>query len=219
LVVVPRLNVFPKPEELSFERSVAVGIPFLTAWHMLVDRAQLVPGETVLVQAGGSGVGSAATQIARLWGATVITTVGSDAKAARARELGADHVINYQTSDVARQVKSLTAGRGVDVIVDHVGAATWDGSIRSLAWHGRYVTCGATVGAEVQLNLRQLFFKALSLLGSTMGSKAEFGEVLSHAAAGRLTPVIDRTLPLSEAREAHRLLEERQAFGKIVLAV
>ncbi len=217
LIAVPRANVVPKPERLSFAQAAAVGIPFLTAWHMLVDRAELRPGESVLVQAGGSGVGTAAIQIARLWGAEVIATVGHEGKGERARALGAAEVINYRNRDVAKAVKQLTGGRGVDVVVDHVGAATWTGSLRSLAWHGRYVTCGATDGAEAPVNLRVLFFKALSLLGSTMGSKAEFIEVLGHVGAGRLVTVVDRTLPLAEVREAHRLLEAREVFGKLVL--
>jgi NADPH:quinone reductase-like Zn-dependent oxidoreductase len=217
LIAVPERMLLPKPAALSFEQCAAVGIPFLTAWHMLVARAELSPGETVLVQAGGSGVGSAAIQIARLWNATVITTVGDNAKAERARALGAHHVINYTTDDVARAVRQLTDGRGAEVVIDHVGAQTFAASLRALAWHGRFVTCGATVGAEVTLNLRQLFFKSLSLLGSTMGSRAELATVLAHVAAGRLHPVIDRVLPLAEVATAHRLLEERQVFGKIVL--
>jgi NADPH:quinone reductase-like Zn-dependent oxidoreductase len=216
-IAVPVQNLLPKPPALSFAQCAAVGIPFLTAWHMLVSRAEVQPGETVLVRAGGSGVGSAAIQIARLWGATVITTVGSDTKAEKARALGAEHVYNYATTDVVREIKALTAGRGVDVVIDHLGAETFPSSLRALAWHGRFVTCGATVGAEVTLNLRQLFFKSLSLLGSTMGSRAELALVLGHVAAGRLRPVIDRVLPFAQVASAHRLLEERQVFGKLVL--
>jgi NADPH:quinone reductase-like Zn-dependent oxidoreductase len=217
-VVVPRRNIVHMPEGLSFAQASAVGIPFLTAWHMLTERAQLRPGETVLVQAGGSGVGAAAIQIARMLQAEVITTVGNATKIERARAVGAHHVIDYRDRDLVKQVKAITGGRGADVIVDHVGIATWESSLRALAWHGRYVTCGATTGAEVRLNLRQLFFKALSVLGSTMGSLSEFREVLGHVAAGRLQTTIDRVLPLVEAPEAHRLLEAREVFGKIVLS-
>lgn len=216
-IVVPRANLLLKPPQLSFVQAAGIGIPFLTAWHMLVARAELRPGETVLIQAAGSGVGSAAIQIARLWGATVIATAGSDDKLARARQLGAHELINYQTESVAARVKELTNRVGVDVVVDHVGTATWEQSIRSLAWQGRLVTCGATTGADARIDLRVLFFKALSLLGSTMGSKGEFAEVVGHVANGALTPVIDQTLPLERAREAHALLEERRVFGKIVL--
>lgn len=216
-IVVPRQNVMPLPAGLSFEQAAAIPITFLTAWHMLVDRAALRPGETVLVHAGGSGVGSAAVQIAKLWGATVITTAGTPAKCERALALGADHAIDYNARDFVAAVRELTGKRGVDVVVEHVGAATWAGSLRSLAWHGRLVTCGATTGADVSLNLRQVFFKSLSILGSTMGSKGELAELLGHFASGRLRPVVDRVLPMSAAAEAHRLLEAREVFGKIVL--
>ncbi len=217
LAVVPRVNVFAKPATLSFAESAALGVPFLTAWHMLTARAQLALGETVLVLAGGSGVGVAAIQIAKLHHATVITTVGSAAKAERAKLLGAQHVLDSSRQDVAKEVKAITGGRGVDVVFEHVGAATWTASLRSLAWHGRLVTCGATTGADVQVNLRHLFFKAQSLLGSTMGSRGEYAAVLEHAALGRLKPVIDRVMPLSDLRAAHHLLEERQAFGRVVM--
>jgi NADPH:quinone reductase-like Zn-dependent oxidoreductase len=217
LLRVPRVNAMPKPEKLSFPEAAALGVAFLTAWHMLVGRAELRPGETVLVQAAGSGVGSAAVQIAKLWGSTVIATASSDAKLERARALGADHVINSSSEDIARTVKRLTDGRGVEVVFEHVGPATWESSVRAMAWQGRLVTCGATTGGEVPLNLRHLFFKSLSLLGSTMGSKGEFLEVLGHAGRGTLRPVVDRVLPLDGVREAHSLLEERKVFGKLVL--
>lgn len=216
-IVVPRQNVLPKPPALSFVDAACVPITFLTAWHMLVDRAAVRPGETVLVHAAGSGVGAAAIQIARLWGATVITTAGTPAKCERALGLGAHHAIDYTAADFAKEVRRLTDRRGADVVVEHVGAATWDGSVRSLAWSGRLVTCGATTGADVSLNLRQVFFKSLSILGSTMGSKGEMIEVLGHVGSGRLRPVLDRVLPMSRAAEAHALLERREVFGKIVL--
>ncbi|MGH9458392.1 MAG: zinc-binding dehydrogenase [Thermoanaerobaculia bacterium] len=218
-IAVPVRNLVPKPARLSFEDAAAVPLDFLTAWHMLVARAQLRPGETVLVHAGGSGVGSAGVQIAKLWGATVLTTVGSREKEARARELGADEVILYRETDFAAEVRRLTAKRGADVVFEHVGADTWEGSMKSLARGGRLVTCGATTGAEVSINVRAVFAKLLSILGSTMGSLAELHEVMRHVEAGRLRPVVDRVLPLAEVAEAHRLLEERKAFGKIVLRV
>jgi NADPH:quinone reductase-like Zn-dependent oxidoreductase len=216
-IVVPRANVLTKPDNLSHEEAAAIPITFLTAWHMLVGRAELRPGETVLVHAGGSGVGSAAIQIAKLWGATVITTASTDEKLERARALGADHGINYAQADFAKEVKALTGRRGVDVVVEHVGAATWADSMRSLAWGGRLVTCGATTGADVSLNLRHVFFKSLSILGSTMGSKGELVEILGHFARGTLRATVDRVLPLDQVGEAHRLLEGRDVFGKIVL--
>jgi NADPH:quinone reductase-like Zn-dependent oxidoreductase len=218
-MVIPAVNALPRPMNLSFEQVAAMPLVFLTAWHMLVDRARLRPGETVLVHAAGSGVGSAAIQVARLHHARVIATAGSDEKLAKARDLGADETVNYSTPDWVAQVRRLTAKRGADVVVEHVGAATWEGSEASLAKGGRLVTCGATSGHEVTVNLRRLFFKGLSILGSTMGSRAEVMEVLAHAGAGRLRPVIDRVLPLSEVQQAHRLIERREQFGKVVLSV
>jgi len=218
-IAVPIRNLLRRPEGLSFSEAAAIPLDFLTAWHMLVARARLRQGETVLVQAGGSGVGSAALQIAKLWNAETITTVGSPEKAARARELGADHVIEYREKDFLREVRDLTGRRGVDVVVEHVGADTWDRSVRSLSKGGRLVTCGATTGAEVGLNLRLVFFKGLSILGSTMGSLAELHEIMKLVEAGHLRPVIDRVLRLEQIGEAHELLENRRAFGKVVLEV
>ena len=215
----PIRNLVRKPARLSFAEAAAVPLDLLTAWHMLVARAQLRPGETVLVHAGGSGVGSAAIQIAKLWGATVYATAGSAQKAARAKELGADVAIEYRSQDFLAEVRTLTAKRGVDVVFEHVGADTFERSLRALAKGGRLVTCGATAGAEVTLNLRLVFFKLLSILGSTMGSLAELQEIMKQVAAGRLSPVVDRVLPLDQIAEGHRILEAREAFGKIVLEV
>ena len=218
-ISVPLRNLLPKPKRLSFEEAAAVPLDFLTAWHMLVARAAIRAGETVLVHAGGSGVGSAGVQVAKLWGATVFATAGSSEKAEKARSLGADEVINYREADFAREVRQLTGKRGVDVVFEHVGADTFEGSMRSLARGGRLVTCGATTGAEVEINLRVVFFKQLSILGSTMGSLAELHEVLRHVEAGRLNPVVHQVLPLAEIAEGHRILESREAFGKVVLRV
>lgn len=218
-VLVARQNVLAMPQGISFEEAASVGIPFLTAWHMVVNRAELRPGETVLIQAAGSGVSVAAIQIARMLGATIIATAGSETKLAKARELGAVHTIDYTSEDVAARVKEITARRGVDVVIDHVGSDTWEGSTRSLAWRGRFVTCGATSGIDVSLNLRHLFFKSQSILGSTMGSRGELIEILRHVGAGRLRAVIGATLPWTEVREGHRLLEDREVFGKVVLTL
>ncbi|MCK5688401.1 zinc-binding dehydrogenase [Myxococcota bacterium] len=215
--VVPRRNVFKKPSNLSFEEAAAIGIPFLTAWHMLVDRAQLQPGEKVLIHSAGSGVGSAGVQIAKLWGAEVIATASTDEKAVRAQNLGADHIINYNKEDTIKTVKKLTSSKGVQVVFDHVGTDTWQTSLRSLAWHGRLVICGATTGGDAKLNLHHLFFKAQSILGSTMGSLGEFAEVLAHMERGTLKPVVDKVMPLCDAADAHRQLEARTIFGKVVL--
>lgn len=216
-VVVPRTNVMPKPTNLSFEEAASMPLAFLTAWHMLTARAKLRTNETVLVQAAGSGVSSAAIQIAKLLHADVIATAGSEKKRKLARALGADHVLDSRDPNLAKEVKALTDGRGANVVFDHVGQATWEASTKSLAWQGRFVTCGATTGANVNLNLSHVFFKSLSILGSTMGSKGELAEILEHVQRGRLKPVLAAALPLFEAKEAHRMLEDREVFGKLVL--
>lgn len=218
-VAVAARYLLRKPSDLAFTDAAAIPLDFLTAWHMLVTRAAIRPGETVLVQAGGSGVGSSALQIAKLWGLRTITTVGSAAKAARARELGADEVIEYRETDFVAEVKRLTGRRGVDVVVEHVGGDTFERSIRALCRGGRLVTCGATSGHEVKVNLRLVFFKLLSILGSTMGSLAELHEIMRHVEAGRLRAVVDRVLPLERIAEGHQIIEDRMAFGKIVIEV
>jgi len=174
-------------------------------------------GETVLVLAAGSGVGVAAIQIAKLLGATVIATASTDAKLERAKALGADHVVNYERDDFAVETRRITGKRGVDVVFEHTGQTTWEKSLASLARGGRLVTCGATSGFEGRTDLRALFGKHLSIHGSYMGRLAEFDEVLTHIAAGRLRPVVDRALPLGDARAAHEAMERREQFGKIVL--
>ncbi len=216
-VVVPARLLLDLPEGLSFEEGAAFPLAFLTAWHMLVVRAEVQPGERVLVQAAGSGVGSAAVQIACLLGARVIATAGTDAKLERAAELGAEDTINYNEADFPEEVSRLTNKRGVDVVVEHVGQATWDGSVRCLAKGGRLVTCGATTGPVGDLHLPRLFFKSLSILGSTMGSRGELHRIVQLMEQRKLHPVVDRVLDLEEVREAHRILEDREAFGKIVL--
>ena len=216
-IVVPIRNLLRKPSRLSFEEAAALPLDMLTAWHMLVARAQLRPGEIVLVQAGGSGVGSAGIQIAKLWGATVYATAGTDDKCERARDLGADVTINYRDKDFLGEVRALTGKRGVDVVFEHVGGETFEKSLRALAKGGRLVTCGSTSGGDATINIRLVFFKLLSILGSTMGSIAELHEILRHVEAGKLRPVVDRVMPLDAIAEAHRVLEERRAFGKIVL--
>ena len=218
-MAVPVRNLIRKPSALSFAEAAALPLDMLTAWHMLIARARLRPGETVLVQAGGSGVGSAAIQIAKLWGATVYATAGTAAKAARAKTLGADETIVHTEHDFVEDVRRLTAKRGVDIVFEHVGGETFERSLRALARGGRLVTCGSTSGGEVTINLRLVFFKLLSILGSTMGSLAELHEIMKFVEAGRLHPVIDRILPISEVAEGHRILEAREAFGKIVFEI
>ena len=219
VTVATAVNALPRPKSLTAEQAAAMPLVFLTAWHMLLARAGLRAGETVLVHAAGSGVGSAAIQIARMHGARVLASAGSEAKREKARLLGAHETIDYSTPAWVDEVRRLTGKRGVDIVFEHTGAATWDGSVRSLAKGGRLVTCGATTGHEVSVNLRLLFFKSLSLLGSTMGSRAELIDILQHAESGALRPVVDRVLPLDQVQEAHRLINRREQFGKIVLAV
>jgi NADPH:quinone reductase-like Zn-dependent oxidoreductase len=218
-VRVPEVNCLPYPENLSFEEAASIPLVFQTAWHMLIARAELQPGEDVLILGAGSGVGSAAIQIAKFFGARVIATAGSDEKLAKARQLGADHLIHHKTQKIRDEVRRITSKRGVDVVFEHVGTATWDDSLASLAPSGRLVTCGATTGYEARVDLRFLFSRQLSLLGSYMGTKAELHTVMKLVAAGRLRPVVDRVFPLAEAAAAHAYLESGAQFGKVVLRV
>ena len=218
-VAVPGVNIVRKPSQLSWEEAAALPLVAVTAWHMLVTRANVQPGETVLVHAAGSGVGSIAIQIAKLRGARVLTTASSDEKLAHARELGADETINYTNSDWPKEVRRLTDRKGVDVVVEHTGAATWPGSIASLKPGGRLVTCGATSGFDARTDLRQVFYRNLNILGSFMGSKAELLEAMKFVEQRKIRAVVDRVLPLSDARQAHELIENRAQFGKIVLSV
>jgi NADPH:quinone reductase-like Zn-dependent oxidoreductase len=216
-VVVPGVNVFSKPSNVVWDEAAALPLVTVTAWHMLVTRANVRPGEEVLVHAAGSGVGSIAIQIAKLRGARVIATASSEEKLAKARMLGADETVNYSSDDWPREVRRLTERRGVDVVVEHTGLATWQGSISSLKNNGRLVTCGATSGYDARTDLRQVFYRHLTILGSFMGSKAELLEAMRFVRAGKIRAVVDRVLPLSEARTAHELLESRGQFGKVVL--
>lgn len=217
LFAAPRINVIPIPDSLDFNQAASVPLVFVTAWHMLTRRAAIRPGQTVLVLGANSGVGIAAIQIAKLFHARVITTAGDDRKIERARELGADFVINHYQQKISQEVRKITNSEGVDIVIEHVGKATWDESVKSLKAGGTLVTCGATTGPKVELDLRFLFSRQLALLGSYMGTMSELHEVLGHVFAGRLKPVIDRTFPLKEIRAAHEYLEKSQMFGKIVL--
>jgi NADPH:quinone reductase-like Zn-dependent oxidoreductase len=218
-VRAPEVNCLPYPENLSFEEAAAVPLVFQTAWHMLVARAELQPGEDVLILGAGSGVGSAAIQIAKFFGARVIATAGNDEKLKKARELGADEVINHKTQNIRDEVRRITNKRGADVVFEHVGTATWEDSVASLALSGRLVTCGATTGYDTKVDLRFLFSRQLSLLGSYMGTKSELHTVMKLVAARRLRPIIDRVFPLAEATAAHVYLESGLQFGKVVVRV
>lgn len=206
-----------RPERLGVDEAVCLPLTLLTAWHMVVERARVQPGETVLVHAAGSGVGVMSIQIAKLFGARVLTTTGSTEKAERARALGADEVILYRETDFLEEVRRLTGKRGVDVVIEHTGADTWERSVRAVAKGGRLVTCGATSGPHVSLDLRVLFFKSLSLLGSTMGGRGELDRAMRFVETGAIRPVLDRTFPMAELPAAHEHLENRSAFGKVVL--
>src|SRR5882762_10405756 len=217
LVAAPGVNVIPKPKNLSWAEAAALPLVTVTAWHMLVTRANVQPGEVVLVHAAGSGVGSIGIQVAKLRGALVIATASSDDKLAKAKDLGADEVVNYSNDDWSKEIKRLTNRRGVDVVFEHTGTATWPGSIASLKTNGRLVTCGATSGFAAQTDLRQIFYRHLTILGSFMGSKSELLEAMKFIESGKIRAVIDQTLPLREAKRAHELMQNRLQFGKLVL--
>ena len=218
LIAVPAVNVIPIPDGLDFVQAASVPLVFLTAWHMLVGRAGIRPGQTVLVLGAGSGVGIAAIQIAKLFHARVITTAGDENKLEKARALGADHGIDHYKQRISQEVRKITDKQGVDIVVEHVGAATWDESVKSLKPGGTIVTCGATTGPNVGFDLRFLFSRQLNLLGSYMGTMGELHEVLRQIFAGRLKPIVDRTFALKDARAAHEYLEASQMFGKVVLS-
>ena len=218
LIAVPAVRVIPIPDRLDYVQAASVPLVFLTAWHMLVGRAGIRQGQTVLVLGGGSGVGIAAIQIAKLFHARVITTAGDEKKLEKARALGADYGIDHYKQKISEEVRRITNKEGVDIVVEHVGAATWEESMKSLKPAGTIVTCGATTGSNAAFDLRFVFSRQLSLLGSYMGTMGELYEVLGHVFAGRVKPVVDRTFPLKDARTAHEYMEKSQMFGKIVLS-
>jgi NADPH:quinone reductase-like Zn-dependent oxidoreductase len=217
LISVPAHIVLPIPDALSFEDAAAAPLVFLTAWSMMVGKGNIRPGEDVLILGAGAGVGTAAIQIAKMAGCRVFVTASSEEKLRRAKDLGADFLINYSTNEFDKSIRDLTNRRGVDVVVDYVGADTWVRSLRSARRGGRVLTCGATTGFAPQTDLRQIFFRQVQVIGSTMGSQREFLDVMKCVFRGQLKPVIDRVLPLSEARKGHELIEQRAVFGKIVL--
>jgi 2-desacetyl-2-hydroxyethyl bacteriochlorophyllide A dehydrogenase len=216
-VKVPAINVLPIPGALSFEQAAAFPLTAVTVWHMLFGLAKLQPAEDVLILGGGSGVGSMAIQMARAAGARVFTTVGSDDKAEKARALGAEVVMDHTRDDIAERVKRATGGRGVDVVIEHIGPATWEQSLKSLAKGGRLVTCGATSGPEVRLDLRFLYMRQTTVIGSIMGTRHELLAAAKWMGEGRVQAVVDSVLPLKEARAAHERMLDRKFFGKIVL--
>src|SRR5277367_4076588 len=217
LIAVPPVNVIPIPDNLDFNLASSVPLAFLTAWHMLVGRAGIRLGQTVLVLGAGSGVGIAAIQIAKLFHARVITSAGDEKKLEKGRALGADYGINHYTQKISQEVRKITDKEGVDIVVEHVGAATWDESMKSLKPGGTIVTCGATTGPNAAFDLRFVYSRQLTMLGSYMGTMGELHDVLAHIFAGRLKPVVDRAFPLREIRAANEYMEKSQMFGKIVL--
>ena len=217
LIAVPPANVIPIPDSLDFNQAASVPLVFVTAWHMLVGLAGVRPGQTVLVLGAGSGVGVAAIQIAKMFHCRVITTAGDQTKLEKARMLGADYGIDHYKQKISEEVRKITNKEGVDIVVEHVGLATWDESMRSLKTGGTLVTCGATTGPNVSIDLRHLFARQLRLLGSYMGTMGELHEVLGHVFAGRLKAIVDRVFPLKDLRATHEQLEKSQMFGKIVV--
>ena len=217
LVAVPAHIVLPIPDSISFEEAAAAPLVFLTAWSMMVTKGNIRPGEDVFILGAGAGVGTAAIQIAKMTGCRVFVTASNDEKLERARQLGADLLINYKTEEFDKKIRELTNKRGVDVVVDYIGADTWVRSLRSARRGGRVLTCGATTGFAPQTDLRQIFFRQVQVIGSTMGSQRDFLDVMKCVFRGQLKPVIDRVLPLREVRRGHELVEERAVFGKIVL--
>lgn len=218
LIAIPSENVHPIPEELSFEEAAAFPLVYETAYRMLVTRAALREGEWVLVWGIGSGVGSAAFLIAKALGARVVVTSSDDGKLERARELGADETVNHESGDVVSVVKEASDG-GAHVVVEHVGEATWKTSLQVARTGGRIAVCGATSGPNPPANLHRIFWKQLSILGSTMGTAEDFAGVYELVASGRVKPLVDRVFPLEEAADAHRHLESGKQFGKVVLTV
>lgn len=216
-VKAPAKNVIPISSELAYSHASAIPTAYLTAWHMLISRAKLRPGESVLILSAGGGVGSAALQISKLCGATVIATASTDEKLERARQMGADFTINYTQNDFSKTALETTNNRGVDIVFEHVGSATWEASVASLAKNGRLVTCGVTTGNIAPINIRKIYQRQLTILGSALGSTSELCTIIRLAEGGKLSPIVDRVLPLQAAAEAHRALENRENFGKICL--
>src|SRR5881628_2388025 len=217
LVAVPAHIVLPIPDSISFEEAAAAPLVFLTAWSMMISKGNIRPGEDVLILGAGAGVGTACIQIAKMVGCRVFVTASSDEKLEKARAIGADFLINYAKEEFDKKIRDLTNKRGVDVVVDYVGADTWVRSLRSARRGGRVLTCGATTGFAPQTDLRQIFFRQVQVIGSTMGSQRDFLDVMKCVFRGQLKPVIDRVLPLQATRRGHELIEARSVFGKIVL--
>lgn len=218
-VVVPEGNLVPIPDSFDMVKAAAFPLGYCTAWHQLMTRGGLVAGESVLIMAAGSGIGTAALQMAQLTGAHIIATAGSDEKTEKLLKMGAHHVINYRTQDMVEEVKRITGKRGVDVVFEHVGGEMFGDVVRTVTRGGRIVTCGGTAGYEVSMNIAHIFHKQISIIGSNSGTKWELQRMIPYLLDGRLEPVIDTVFPLEEVAAAHQHLEDRKAFGKVVLDV
>lgn len=219
-VTVPIRNVVLRPPGVSAAHAASLPVAFVTAWQMLTRKCSLKPGDLVLIQAGGSGVSIAAIQIAKLFGATVITTVGDPGKVKKAKSLGADHVVEYRKKSFFEEVKKIAKDlgkSGADIALDHVGATTFNDSIRCLSWGGKLITCGATSGSEITIDLKAIFFKNISILGSTMGNLSDLPQIIDLVSQHKLRTVIDSTFKLEDLPKAHERLESRSIFGKVVL--
>lgn len=218
-VSVPKQNILPKPQDLSFEESASIPLTFLTAWNMLVKRAKIKTGETVLIVGGSSGVGTAAIQIAKLFNCYVFATAGTDEKLNKMKNLGADFVVNHHNDDFGEIIREKTNHIGVDVVFEHVGVATWARSVNSLTHGGRLITCGTTTGSETNFDIRLLYRRQLSIMGSFMGSKGDLFNILKFVNQGKLKPVISDIFSLQDANKAHDIIENRKHFGKVVLKI
>lgn len=216
-IVVPERNLHAKPKNLSFEEAAAVPLVFLTAWHMLIKRARMLPGEWVLVMGASSGVGSAAIQIAKMLGALVIATAGSEEKMERARQIGADEVVNHYDPEWHKHIIEKSEGSRMDIIIEHIGEAVFERCVKLLGKGGRLITCGATTGAKGNIDLRYVYSRELEIHGSYIGTNAEMKKLLEYVSRGKLTPVVDSVFPLEEAASAQEKMENRDFFGKIVL--
>lgn len=216
-ICVPAENLIPIPDTLSFEEAAAAPLVYTTAWRMLINRGRLAPSEDVLVWSAGAGVGTACIHLAKFTGARVIATASTDEKCARLRDLGADFVLNHAREDVVKRIRELTSKRGVDLVVDYIGKDTWGKSVQIVRRGGRIVTCGATSGHDPAEDLRQIFYRQLEVIGCTMGNNKELTDALRPIFEGRFRPVIDRVYPLAEVAAAHQRIEQRAAFGKIIL--
>ena len=218
-IVIDPVNIHPKPEHLTFEEAASMPLVFMTAYQMLIKRAKLQADETVLIYGGTSGVGSAAIQISKEMGVKVIATAGNDEKCEFSKKIGADHVVNHSQDNWVDDVKNITGKSGVNVIFEHIGVSTWKQSLRLLSKGGRIVTCGATTGADVNVNLAHLFIKQQSILGSTMGSIPAFKEVMEKINQKKYTPIVDKVFPMKNIRDAHSYIENRQQMGKVIVTV